>query len=359
MRVLMTADTVGGVWTYALELADALAAHDVEVVLATMGAPLSPAQRAELRGSQIARAYAESLKLEWMDDPWRDVDRAGRWLLEIRDEVEPDVVHLNGYAHGTLPWELPLLVAGHSCVLSWHAAVRGEEAPPTWIRYAERVAAGTAAADLIVAPTRAMLRELERHYGLSGARAVIPNGRRSAGVVRTNEPFVFTAGRLWDDAKNVAALDRVAPRLPWPVALAGELSPDRRSEHARALGRLDRRAVDEWLARASIFALPARYEPFGLAALEAALAGCALVLGDITSLREVWGDAALFVDPEDDEALAATLTLLIERPGLRDELAARAAERARRYTPERMGAAYAEAYHRVASSAPHRAEAAA
>ena len=354
----MSADTVGGVWTYALELAEALAAHDVEVVLATMGAPLSAAQRAELRGSRVARTYAESLKLEWMDDPWADVELAGRWLLRIRDEVEPDVVHLNGYAHATLPWGLPLLVVGHSCVLSWHAAVRGEEAPAAWNRYAETVAAGLAAADLVAAPTRAMLRELERRYHLRGERTAIPNGRRAAGPVRPKEPLVFSAGRLWDEAKNVAALDRVAPRLPWPVALAGEVAPGQRPRHARLLGRLDRAATDDVLARAAVFALPARYEPFGLAALEAGLAGCALVLGDIPSLREVWGDAALYVDPEDDDALAAALTRLAEEPALRDDLAARAQERAALYTPERMAAAYADAYERLTMAARVRQEAA-
>ena len=349
MRVLMTADTVGGVWTYALELADALADRDVEVVLATMGAPLSPAQRADLRGSRVSRTYAESLKLEWMDDPWVDVDLAGRWLLRIRDEVEPDVVHLNGYAHATLPWELPLLVAGHSCVLSWHAAVRREQAPAMWNRYAARVAAGLDAADLVVAPTQAMLRELERRYALRTDRAVIPNGRRPSGVVRAKEPLVLSAGRLWDEAKNVAALDRVAAGLAWPVFVAGALEPGQRPRQARPLGRLGRHATDQWLARASIFALPARYEPFGLAALEAALAGCALVLGDIQSLHEVWGDAALYVDPEDDDGLAAALTLLIENPELREEMAAAAGRRARLYGPERMAAAYGDAYERLAT----------
>jgi hypothetical protein len=38
-KVLMTADTVGGVWTYALELAAGLGEHGVEVAIATMGAP--------------------------------------------------------------------------------------------------------------------------------------------------------------------------------------------------------------------------------------------------------------------------------------------------------------------------------
>ena len=354
MRVLMTADTVGGVWTYALELADALAERDVEVVLATMGAPLSAGQRAELRRSRVARAYAEDVKLEWMDDPWADLELAGRWLLRIRDEVRPDVIHLNGYSHATLPWEAPVLVAGHSCVLSWFAAVKRAPAPPRWRRYAAAVAAGLEAADLVVAPTRAMLRELELRYGFTTERETIPNGRRAPTHPAVKEPLVFSAGRLWDEAKNLAALDRVAPLLPWPVVVAGGLEPGRRPLNVRALGHVDRTDTDAWLARASIFALPARYEPFGLAALEAALAGAALVLGDIRSLREVWADTALYVDPDDDDALAAALTLLIEEPALRADLAGRARERARTYTPERMASAYADVYERLASrvSAP-------
>jgi glycogen synthase len=58
----------------------------------------------------------------------------------------------------------------------------------------------------------------------------------------------------------------------------------------------------DWYARASIYALPARYEPFGLSALEAALSGCALILGDIPSLREVWLEAAPYVSPDDESA---------------------------------------------------------
>ena len=349
MRVLMTADSVGGVWTYALELADALADLHVEVVLATMGSQLSDGQRDELRRSRVARTYAEDVKLEWMDDPWADLDRAGRWLLRIRDEVQPDVIHLNGYSHATLPWAAPVLVVGHSCVLSWFAAVKGEAAPPRWRPYADAVAAGLEAAALVVAPTRAMLRELELHHRFTGERAVIPNGRRASGVTAVKEPFVFAAGRLWDEAKNVAALDRVATQLPWPVVVAGELGSSGNPANVRALGHLERTATDAWLARASIFALPARYEPFGLGPLEAALAGAALVLGDIRSLREIWGDAALYVDPDDDEALAAALTLLIEERALREDLAARALERARTYTPERMAAAYADVYTRLAA----------
>jgi glycosyltransferase involved in cell wall biosynthesis len=341
MRVLMTTDTVGGVWTYALELADALAAHDTEVVLATIGPPPSPGQRAELARSAVVDVRSLDGLLEWMDDPWADLERSGEWLLELRDEVRPDLVHLNAYAHGTLPWGVPVVVVGHSCVLSWWRAVRRENAPAEWDAYREAVTAGLALADLVVAPTRTMLDELERLYAPPGLTAAIPNGRRPPAVRGRKEPLVLAAGRLWDEAKNVAALDRVAPRLRWPVVVAGEGPAP---VNAHGLGHLRRDELDSWLSRASIFALPARYEPFGLAALEAAGAGAALVLGDIPSLREVWGDAALYVDPDDDDELAAALTRLADEPELRTGMAERAVARAGAYTPARMGAAYAAAY---------------
>ncbi len=90
------------------------------------------------------------------------------------------------------------------------------------------------------------------------------------------------------------------------------------------------------MARAAIYALPARYEPFGLSVLEAAAAGCALVLGDIASLRETWAGAALFVPPDDEAALGEALRRLIAAPAERARLAERALRRARALTAAAM-----------------------
>lgn len=197
--------------------------------------------------------------------------------------------------------------------LWWHA-VRKEDAPAPWHEYRRRVTRGLQKADLVVAPTRAMLRALEFHYGALRATEVIPNGRDSnAFAVGTKEPFILSAGRLWDQAKNTAALVAVAPWLPWPVVLAGQRkSPDGTEAHlrnVRLLGRLSERELAALYARASIYALPARYEPFGLSILEAALSGCALVLGDIPSLRETWNDAAIFVAPSDHTASSGPFSI--------------------------------------------------
>jgi glycosyltransferase involved in cell wall biosynthesis len=351
-RLMMTTDTLGGIWTYAIELAGALCRSDIQVALATMGAPLTASQREEVDSIPGLTTFESPFKLEWMDAPWQDVRRASRWLLHLEGRIRPDVVHLNSYVYGGLPWRAPTLVVGHSCVLSWWEAVKGEAAPDSWTRYHREVGRGLQGADLVMAPTRAMLSALETHYGHFSKSRVVLNGRAPALFKPGDkEPLIFAVGRLWDEAKNVAMIDRVAPYLPWPVYVAGEeRHPDGKRvgyEAVRRLGRLDPPALGHWLGRAGIYTLPARYEPFGLSILEAGLAQCALVLGDIPSLREVWGEAAVFVSPHDPAALLTALHALIRDPARLNGLATLARMRALQLTPERMLAGYLAAYDEV------------
>jgi len=337
MRVLATADAVGGVWTYVLELADALEPLGIELHAATMGAPPDERQRAEAARSALSDLHVSSFALEWEDDPWRDVDAAGDWLLELEAELRPDVVQVNGYAHAPLDWAAPAVVVAHSDVVSWWRAVEGGPPPRRLDEYRRRVARGLEAADAVCAPTRAVLDDLRESFGFEGG-IVVPNGRRASGVRGLKKPLVAGLGRFWDEAKNVAALERVADRIAWPVELAG---PGTRR------GRVDADEAEALLARATIFAAPARYEPFGLTVLEAAHAGCALVLGDIPSLREVWGEAARYVAPDDDDMLAHALNELAADDEGVHTLAARARERATGFTPEAMAAAMTGVYEAV------------
>jgi len=346
MKVLMTGDAVGGVWTYALELAEGLAEHDVEVLLALVGPPPSREQRHELARSSVAGWAHRGFALEWMADADADLDRTAWWLLELCDSARPDLLHLNGYGAAAAPAPVPKLVVGHSCVLSWHEAVRGRPAGSEWSWYERAVTRGLARADAVVAPTAAMLAELVRLYSPRCPREVIPNGIGRGPRPLPKDDLVLGVGRVWDEGKNLEALRRVAPELPWPVVVAGP---------GGELGRVAPQQLAELYGRAAIFAAPARYEPFGLSALEAGLAGCALVLGDVASLREVWGHAALFVHPGDDEALAATLRALIGDPDRIEALGAAARARASSYTRERMTAAYLDVYERLTKpAAPER-----
>lgn len=358
MKVLMTTDTVGGIWTYCLELARSLGELGVEIGLATMGDPLSPSQRRAVAGLPDVTVFESTYKLEWMQDPWDDLENAGDWLLEVEDRFEPDVIHLNSYVHGSLPWRAPLLVVGHSCVLSWWEAVKALPAPPEWDHYRELVTQGIRCAGLVVAPSHTMLDALDRHYGPFSNSGVIYNARsaehfRPGGKGR----LIFASGRLWDEGKNLRLVERVASRVKWPIYLAGEtVSPDGGLVEfggLKHLGRLSQADMAQWLGRAAICVHPARYEPFGLGVLEAALCGCALVLGDIPSLRELWNGCALFVSPDDAEGLLHALELLMDDADLRHQLAAAAAEQGRSFAPERQADEYLDAYDLVMSRVMH------
>jgi glycogen synthase len=124
-----------------------------------------------------------------------------------------------------------------------------------------------------------------------------------------------------------------------------------RAHSVRMLGLLRPDALAHWMARAAIYALPARYEPFGLSVVEAALAGATLVLGDIATLREVWGDSAVYVQPGDPAALARALQSLIDDPLRRRALAASSRARALTLTPVRMAAGYAALYRELVGGA--------
>ncbi len=353
-RTLMTSDTIGGVWSFSLELAWALETFGVEVSLATMGCPLSADQRMDARRLPNLEIYESEYRIEWMRDPWDDVRAAGEWLLDLEQRVRPDIVHLNGYAHGALPWRAPVLISGHSCVCSWHTAVRESEAAENWDRYRNEVGRGLQCVDMVTAPSETMLSALRFHYGAFRAARPVYNARRPEEFPPgEKEPFILTAGRLWDEAKNLRLLAEAAPNVSWPVYAAGEYAhPEGVEANTRGikfLGRLSQKELAGWMSRASIFVLPARYEPFGLCALEAGLAGCALALGDIPSLREIWGKTALFVPPDSPDALENAIRRLIENEDLRILLQKRARARALEFTPEIMGGEYMSLYGKLAA----------
>jgi len=352
----MTTDAVGGVFVYTIELTRELLARGCSVVLAVVGPRLSAVRRAELEAVACERlqVYERTCALEWMDEPWADVEQTGAWLLRLARHMRPDCIHLNDYAHGSLAWPAPVLIVGHSCVLSWWRAVYGQAAPERYAHYHQVVRAGLAGADCVVAPSANMLRSLDDLYGPLTHTRVIANGiARQTQTLDTKEPVILCAGRLWDRAKNLSVLQQCAANLSWPVHIAGATCAPGTAAHAatarelsacRTLGELSRAQLLHHLDRAAVYVAPARYEPFGLSILEAAAAGCALVLGRISSLRELWSDAALFVDPDDPEALSGTLRTLMADDARRAWLAHTAWLRARAYTAAAMGNAYYSLY---------------
>jgi len=351
-HVLMTADAVGGVWVFATTLARRLCRAGDRVTLAVMGPTPSPAQWAEIADVEGLSVEITNLVLEWMDPDGADEPRALDRLARLAHRIGPDVVHLNGYREARAEWPAPVVVTAHSCVGSWWRACRATEPDePRWRTYCDAVREGLAACDLWTAPTEAFREEIERLYEPPTRGRVIANAvEAEIALPSKKEPFVLAAGRLWDEAKNLAILDAIAGTSSWPIVLAGPRAinastPERDAGSAlRMLGALSRRDLVATMRRASIYVSPALYEPFGLSVLEAAHAGCALVLSDIPTFRELWDGAACFVEPRDPIALGAALSRLMEDSAARRRLQRLAAERACRFSPDSMVSAYRTAY---------------
>lgn len=347
----MTADTVGGVWSYCMELCNTL--PDIHFHLVTAGAKLNEGQWNEIESLQNVCVYETEYKLEWMEKPWNDIDGSGEWLLRLEEEIQPHIIHLNSYSYGSLPFSAPKIIVAHSDVVSWWQAVNGEVPPTEWDEYFSRVKQGLDGADLIVAPSKAMRKSLQEIYGASAPSKVIYNGRsKNLFCTREKKPFIFCMGRIWDEAKNIELLIKAAPMIDYEIRIAGDQQFDRKSfgtelNNTQLLGRLNMERIAAELSEASLYVLPAKYEPFGLSALEAAYNGCALVLGDIPSLREIWKDAAVYVDVGDEEMLAKKINGLMQNAEELKRYQMKALARAENFSAAAMVAGYLEVYHEL------------
>src|SRR5258707_4952324 len=229
LRILMTADAVGGVWVHATELARSLCEGGNAVMLTVIGPRPRPDQLRALRSVHGLQLKMTDLLLEWMDPEGTDIRRAGQMLRSIADAFQPDVVHLNSFREGNLNWSAPVLIVAHSCVQTWWLACRSGQLPGgPWLTYCDRVAAALSRADAWVAPSAAFRDLISATYRPNVQGSVIRNGLTIAARATAKQPHVLAAGRLWDEAKNLAAVAAIASELPWPVWVAGEMcGPDR------------------------------------------------------------------------------------------------------------------------------------
>lgn len=349
MKLLMTCDAVGGVWQYATDLARGLAGEGVDVVLAVIG------PSGAIAGDRLPFEVVHTdLPLDWLASVPEQVRSAGRAVAMLAAEHRADLIHLNSPALAAAgPFPAPVVAVAHGCVGTWFDAL-GETVDPSLAWHAELMRAGLRAADATVAPSAAFAAALQRVYSLPVAPIAVHNGRTPLPLADFKPAdHVFTAGRLWDRVKNTALLDRVAALLPVPLRAAGALTAPHGETvapaHLDLLGKLSDEALAAELARRPIFVSAARFEPFGLAVLEAAQAGCPLVLSGIDTFRELWTGAALFVAEDVPEAYAEAIARVRAEPGLREHLGDAARQRAARYTPDATAAAMLAIYRSLAA----------
>lgn len=289
-------------------------------------------------------------------EPYRDLGwPRGRWRYELWHRVrrprvagDADVVHAPSLAVPPTG-RVPLVVTVHDLAFLRYPDAftrRGVRFHTRGLELARREAAA------VVVPSRFVGEELA-DQGFAPERVFVaphgadappeaddrgdPTRRRDLGV---NEPYVLFVGTV-EPRKGVPAL---------LAAFAGLRAghPDLSLVVAgwRGWGRVDGldaagvvrtgpvggEDLDALYRGAALLAYPSRYEGFGLPVLEAMARGCPVVTSAAASLPEVAGDAAVLVDPDDPDALAAGIESLLDDPDRRRDLADRGRRRALRFT---------------------------
>ena len=360
MRVLLTTDTIGGVWTFTQELCTGLLEQGHTVALFSLGRMPSEAQLAwvlelEQQHGSGFRYEASEAPLEWMNDNVSAYEAAEDQLLRLIEDFRAEVLHASQFCFGALPVSIPKLVTAHSDVLSWADACRPEQLHDSpWLsNYQRLVEVGLQGFEALAAPTSWMLNALQRHFAFDGSTHVIANGLtlHVENDAKLRQLQAVSVGRLWDEAKQLSLLANV--HSPMPILVAGEqrlgeATASNDLGEATLLGLLSGDEVRELFKSSSLYLVTSLYEPFGLAPLEAAQCGCGILANDLPSLREVWGDAALYFT--DAESLSRLLSRLGSCPAALHTLRRHSLERAREFSRERMTNAYVALYQQLLAS---------
>ena len=352
MRVLLTTDTIGGVWTYTKTLTEGLLERGHAVALVSFGGFPSAEQGSWATEKQNTprnnfRYIPSNVPLEWMPGNSSVQESGAALLRQVASEFQPDLLHSNQFCFGSLDLHLPRLVVAHSDVLSWAAACAPEGLPASdWLeRYVHLVQSGLDRAHCVVAPTGWMLHAAAAHFTLPSRQHIIANGRTlpELDLTAPRAKQAVSAGRMGDASKNLAALTQVQS---CPVLIAGSANdvaqtPDLPS-NIRLLGFLSETQLFDLFRRSRIYIAASLYEPFGLAPLEAALCGCVIVAHDLASFREVWGSAALYFHTLAE--LERHLDHLLHNDVFFTQAQARCLQQARTYSAETMTTKYITLY---------------
>ena len=334
----------GGIGTYVRELLRALPVEDPSLDLEPFHA------RWRRRPGEAPLTYGERpgieipLSIRTLYPAW---DLLGRPAL-------PGPLRGCGVVHATNPAAVPPTGHGQALVVTVHDLAfehYPEAFPPIWRRlYRAGLRRAALRADAIITPSHATADDLRERTGVDPSRVhVTPlagftpadDGAPDVGLELTEHgivpPYLLFVGTI-EPRKNIVRLVRAYRRLaaeglPHSLVLvgpagwgAGELERELAAEGPGRIvrtGGLSRPLLDAAYRATDAFVYPSLYEGFGLPVLEALQRGAPVVASSSSSIPEIAGDAAVLVEPTDEDALTAAMRSVLTDRSLRDDLARR------------------------------------
>ena len=340
-RILFTADPNGAGWMHTITLAGAMSRRGNDVLVASFGPEASPERMAEVGDAGVRLTRVE------IPGPTTDPSfvASARAALEVLvKEWHPAIVQIDRCAFGDLDFDVPkvLMIAADRT-----ARISRGRGP------ARR---GLLGADAVVSPTRALADEISRRFEYRRPISVIQPGLELGDkpvslmpVRKARSGFVFY-GKTEEKADGfdvlLEALKRT--RIDAPFRIGGEGARPPLPGWVPDLGWLDAEGRSAAFDKADVAVLPSRDDPFGLRSVEAGLSGCALVLSDLPSYRELWHGAAVLVPPDDADALGEAIRTLATDARKRDECQRLCRARALAgFSADRMVEEYLDVHRRI------------
>src|SRR6202171_1695933 len=179
VHVLVTSDTLSGIWTYTRELVSGLVSRGTRVTLVSFGEIPLPQQTLWMDNLHGLECRPTAFRLDWMEEGQQNLQDSAAYLTALVKELKPDVLHLNQLCYGSLPVQVPRVVVAHGDLITWWRAVHGREPEPArWLKwYRDVVTRGLAGASVAVAPSVWMRDTLRDCYTRPRHDTVIYNGR--------------------------------------------------------------------------------------------------------------------------------------------------------------------------------------
>jgi glycosyltransferase involved in cell wall biosynthesis len=298
-----------------------------------------------------------------------------RWDLTGRPAL-PSTLADAAVVHATNPAAVPPVGFDQRLVVTIHDLAY-ERFPHTFPRewrwlYRTGVRRAVRRAAAILTPSRATAEDLLDRTGIDAGRVHVtplapslaaggPAPELTVERLRLPRPYVLNVGTI-EPRKNLLLLVRAFRRLaaeglPHTLVLAGppgwkaqglrrELSVDAPGTIVRT-NLLSEAELDAVYRCADAFVYPSLYEGFGLPVLEAMSRGIPCVVSTASSLPEVAGDAALGIDPTDQDSLADALARILTDRALADDLSRRGRDRAASFSWDRTARDTLDVYREV------------
>ena len=341
MRVLVDllffSGTRGGTETYVREVYSRLHGSDIEFV-GFASSELIEADTSWFPGRLIDSGISGLNRLSWARGELSAVDRAAR-------AERADLIHSPANL-GPARSRVPVILTLHDMVSFRHPEWVPTRAAGWFLRWMISRAAKNAVR--IMTDSQAALIDINEILGIPEDRIGVvllagAGGEASARSPRRSD-LLFAPGNRMPHKGMLTLLSalELIPRERRPVlAVTASTATDPLRAQADRLGVLDSMQFNGWLpltdlerlySEATVVVLPTRFEGFGLPVLEAMSHGAPVICSDLPVLREVGGDAAVYVEPGSAAAFAAAIERLLADSDFRRELAAAGVERARLFS---------------------------